>query len=33
MVADDPDCKIELKTFDCEIVNDHDALKKEEDHY
>ncbi|TDE52773.1 conjugal transfer protein MobC [Flavobacterium sp. GT3P67] len=33
MVADDPDCKIELKTFHCEIVNDHDALKKEEDHY
>lgn len=33
MVADDPDCKIELKTFHCEIVNDHDALKKEEDNY
>jgi hypothetical protein len=33
MVADDPNCKIELKTFHCEIVNDHDALKKEEDHY
>lgn len=33
MVADDPDCKIELKTFHCEIVNDHEALKKEEDHY
>jgi hypothetical protein len=33
MVADDPDSKIELKTFHCEIVNDHDALKKEEDNY
>ncbi|MDI1304101.1 MAG: conjugal transfer protein MobC [bacterium] len=33
MVADDPDCKIELKTFHCEIINDHDALKKEEDNY
>jgi hypothetical protein len=33
MVADDPDCKIELKTFHCEIVNDHDALKKEQDNY
>lgn len=33
MVADDPDCKIELKTFHCEIVNDHEALKKEEDNY
>ena len=33
MVADDPDCKIELKTFHCEIVNDHKALKKEQDDY
>lgn len=33
MVADDPDCKIELKTFHCEIVNDHNALKKEEANY
>jgi hypothetical protein len=33
MVADDPNCKIELKTFHCEIVNDHEALKKEEDNY
>ena len=33
MVADDPDCKIELKTFHCEIVNDHEALKKEEANY
>ena len=29
MVADDPDCKIDLKTFHCEILNDQDALKKE----
>ncbi len=29
MIADDPDKKIELKTFCCEIVNDHDQLKKE----
>jgi len=33
MVADDPDCKIDLKTFHCEILNDHDALKKEQDAY
>jgi len=33
MVADDPDCKIELKTFHSEIVNDHQALKKEQDQY
>ena len=33
MVADDPDCKIDLKTFHCEILNDHDALKKEQDSY
>jgi hypothetical protein len=33
MVADDPDNKIELKTFHCEILNDHDALKKEQDNY
>ena len=33
MVADDPDCKIELKTFHSEIINDHDALKKEEGNY
>lgn len=29
MIGDDPDKKIELKTFCCEIVNDHDQLKKE----
>jgi len=33
MVADDPDCKIELKTFHCEILNDHNALKKEQENY
>ncbi|MFV8334687.1 conjugal transfer protein MobC [Flavobacterium sp. RSP29] len=33
VVADDPDCKIELKTFHCEIVNDHKALKNEQDDY
>lgn len=33
MVADDPNCKIELKTFHCEIVNDHKALKNEQDDY
>jgi hypothetical protein len=33
MVADDPDCKIELKTFHAEIINNHAAIKKEENHY
>ena len=33
IVADNPDCKIELKTFHSEIINDHDALKKEQDAY
>jgi len=33
MVADDPDCKIDLKTFHCEILNDHAALKKEQGAY
>ena len=33
MVADDPDCKIDLKTFHCEILNNHEALKKEQDAY
>jgi hypothetical protein len=31
MVADDPTNKIALKAFNCEIQNDHAALKKEED--
>lgn len=33
MVADDPGNKIELKAFHCEIINDHDALKREQDGY
>jgi hypothetical protein len=33
MVADDPGCKIELKIFHSEILNDHKALKTEEDNY
>lgn len=33
IVADDPDCKIELKAFHCSIVNDHAALKREESSY
>ncbi|KGO85914.1 conjugal transfer protein TraG [Flavobacterium rivuli WB 3.3-2 = DSM 21788] len=33
MVADDPENKIALKTFHCEILNDHKALKEEEDSY
>ncbi len=31
MVADDPNEKIKLKTFHCEIVNDHDALINEKE--
>lgn len=33
MVADEPDNKIELKSFHCEIINDHEGLKKEEKSY
>jgi hypothetical protein len=33
MVADDPTNKIALKAFHCEIQNDHDALRKEEESY
>jgi hypothetical protein len=33
MVADNPDEKIELKTFHCSIINDHAALKTEADNY
>ena len=33
MTADDPQCRIHLKTFHCEIVNDHQALGKEEENY
>ncbi len=32
-IADDPDCKIELKGFHCEIINDHVALEKEQNSY
>jgi hypothetical protein len=33
MTADNPDCKIDRKAFHGEIINDHDALKKEMDGY
>lgn len=33
MVADDPECKIDLKAFHCEIINDHEGLKREQDGY
>jgi len=33
MVADDPLQKIELKIFNAEIINDHEALKQEEEKY
>ena len=33
MVADDPDCKIDLKIFHNAIRNDHEALKKEQQAY
>ncbi|MEO3404897.1 conjugal transfer protein MobC [Mucilaginibacter sp. CAU 1740] len=33
MVADNPDCKVELKAFHGEIVNDHAGLKKEIESY
>jgi len=33
MVADNPDQPIELKTFCCRIINDHEALRKEEEGY
>lgn len=33
MVADDPNNKIELKSFHCEIIHDHEALKREEENY
>jgi len=33
MVADDPDCKIELKIFHNAIQNDHELLKKEQERY
>src|SRR5690606_28251855 len=33
MVADNPDEKINLKAFHCEILNDHEALAAEEKSY
>ncbi|NOT73422.1 MAG: type IV secretory system conjugative DNA transfer family protein [Cyclobacteriaceae bacterium] len=33
MVSDDPVQKIKLKVFHAEIVNDHDAIRKEEERY
>ena len=33
MVADDPDNKIELKSFHCTIVNNHEVLKQEQEKY
>jgi hypothetical protein len=33
MIADNPHEKIKLKTFHCEILNDHEALKKEQEGY
>jgi hypothetical protein len=33
MVADDPTEKIELKAFHCQVLNDHEALKNEQDRY
>lgn len=33
MVADDPDNRIELKAFHGEIINDHQALKQEQENY
>ena len=33
IVADDPDCRIELKAFHCDIINNHQALKIEQDSY
>ena len=33
IVADNPDCKIKLKVFNCEIQNDHKTIKNEENRY
>lgn len=33
MVADDPSNRIDLKAFHCEILNDHEAIRKEESGY
>jgi hypothetical protein len=32
-VADDPDQKIHLKVFHAEILNDHEAIRKEENDF
>ncbi|UPZ17925.1 conjugal transfer protein MobC [Flavobacterium humidisoli] len=33
IVSDNPDCKIQLKTFHSAILNNHEALKKEQESY
>ncbi|MBC7488138.1 MAG: hypothetical protein H7282_15460 [Cytophagaceae bacterium] len=33
MIADDPDCRIQLKGFHCNIINDHKTLKEEQEGY
>lgn len=33
MVADDPDCRIDLKAFHCSILNDHETIRNEEENY
>lgn len=33
MVADDPDGKIDLKGFHCEIINEHETLKEKQHSY
>ncbi|SEP06157.1 conjugal transfer protein MobC [Flavobacterium sp. fv08] len=33
MVADDPDCRIDLKAFHCSLINDHEAIRAEEENY
>lgn len=33
MVADDPECKIALKYFNCAIINNHEAIKNDEKSY
>lgn len=32
-VADDPDCKMDLKAFHAQIINDHQRIKKEEEKF
>ncbi|WP_433766153.1 conjugal transfer protein MobC [Flavobacterium ginsenosidimutans] len=33
MIADNPDCMIDLKTFHSQIINDHDLLQRESENY